>query len=324
MILKPRKMPLSVQKYLALNRRTPPNHPKIPLIKENLRKGLAGYKGECAIDYPLSFLSEKKYAIFHDVRLPDESRFFQMDSILICNECILILEVKNIAGKLYFDPVFNQLIRTIDGEEKALSDPLTQVKRHEDQFQRWLQRNKLPAIPILSLVVISNPSTIIQTSPENRNLNKIVIHRDQLPTKIMQFEKQYHEPLISEKERKKIGQMIIKQHREANSPILEKFQMCKNDLLKGVHCPNCEQLPMVRSFGTWICPSCHHKNKNAHTTSLMDYALLIGSAITNREMQDFLQIPSANLCTRLLREMKLQPIGKNKGRSYVLPQFDPF
>ena len=203
MILKPRKLPLSVQKYQALTRRTPPNHPKIPLIKENLRKGIAGYRGECAIDYPLTFLSNKKYSILHDVRLPDESRFFQMDSILICNEFILILEVKNIAGKLYFDPVFNQLIRTIGTEEKALSDPLTQVKRHEEQFQRWLNYNKLPSIPILSLVVISHPSTIITTSPENRNLNQIVIHRDQLPTKIMQFEKQYHEPLFQKKNARK-------------------------------------------------------------------------------------------------------------------------
>src|SRR3954447_26352768 len=261
MILKPRKIPLSVQKYQALTRRTPPNHTKIPLIKENLRKGLAGYRGECAIDYPLSFLSDKKYTILHDVRLPDESRFFQMDSVLICNEFILILEVKNIAGKLYFEPVFNQLIRTIDGEEKALSDPLIQVKRHEEQLQRWLHRHKLPSIPILSLVVISNPSTIITTSSENRNLNQKVIHRDVLPTRIMQFAKQYHEALISEKERKKIGQSIIKQHTEANFPILEKLQMSRNDLLKGVHCPNCEHLPMERAYGKWICPSCHHTNK---------------------------------------------------------------
>ena len=320
MILKPRKIPLSVQKYQALTRRTPPNHPKIPLIKENLRKGIAGYKGECAIDYPLSFLSNKKYSILHDVRLPDESRFFQMDSVLICNEFILILEVKNIAGKLYFDPVFNQLIRTIGAEEKALSDPLTQVKRHEEQFQRWLNGNKLPSIPILSLVVISHPSTIITTSPENRNLNKIVIHRDQLPIKIMQIEKQYHEPLISEKERKKIGQMIIKQHTEANFPILEKLQMSKKDLLKGVHCPNCEHLPMEKTYGTWFCPSCHHKNKNAHVISLIDYALLIDPTITNQKMRDFLQIASANLCTRLIREMDLQSTGENKGRSYRLPQ----
>lgn len=318
MLLKPRKITLSVQKYQALTRRTPPNHPKIPLIKENLRKGLVGYRGECAIDYPLSFLSDKKYSLLHDVRLPDESRFFQMDSVLICNEFILILEVKNIAGKLYFDPVFNQLIRTIDGEEKALSDPLTQVKRHEEQFQRWLHRNKLPSIPILSIVVISNPSTIITTSPENRNLNKKVIHRDVLPSKIIQLEKQYHEPLISEKERKKMGQLIIKQHTEVNFPILEKLQMSKKDLQKGVHCPICEYLPMERSYGTWVCPKCHHENKKAHLSSLMDYALLMSPTITNREMQEFLQISSANLCTRLLREMDLQRTGENKGRSYCL------
>ena len=172
MILKPRKIPLSVQKYQALNRRTPPNHPKIPLIKENLRKGLPAIKENVPSIIHCPFFQTKNTLFYTMSDLPDESRFFQMDSVLICNEFILILEVKNIAGKLYFDPVFNQLIRTIDWEEKALSDPLIQVKRHEEQLQRWLNRNKLPSIPILSLVVISNPSTIITTSSENRNLNK--------------------------------------------------------------------------------------------------------------------------------------------------------
>lgn len=59
MIIKPREVPLLIHQLQALLRRTPPNHQKIPLIKENLAKRMAGFYGKSAMDYPLSFLPEK-------------------------------------------------------------------------------------------------------------------------------------------------------------------------------------------------------------------------------------------------------------------------
>ncbi|MED1098241.1 MULTISPECIES: nuclease-related domain-containing protein [Bacillus] len=88
-------------------RNLPSNHPKIPLITEELKKRTAGYRGETALDFPLSFIAEKDYFIFHDLRLQDSSRYFQMDTLVLSQKFALILEVKNIAGSLYFDPTFN-------------------------------------------------------------------------------------------------------------------------------------------------------------------------------------------------------------------------
>lgn len=84
MILKERKIPLLIRKLEALLRRLPPHHPKIPLIQEELNKRIAGNKGEASLDFPLDFLDSQEFLIFHDIRLPDEHRFFQLDT-LICN-----------------------------------------------------------------------------------------------------------------------------------------------------------------------------------------------------------------------------------------------
>lgn len=134
MIVKKRQLPLMILKLQSLLRRLPKNHPKIPYIEENLAKKMAGYRGEHSIDYPLSFLTFQNYFILHDLRLPHNDYFFQIDTLLISPKFILMLEVKNIAGKLFFDQEFHQLVRTLNDKEEVFPDPILQVKRHETQL----------------------------------------------------------------------------------------------------------------------------------------------------------------------------------------------
>jgi hypothetical protein len=96
MLIKERDFPLFVQILQALLRRLPSNHPKVPLIQENLAKSIAGFKSEQAIDYPLSFLPTKSFYIFHDLRLKTKSHYFQLDSIIVTLNYVLILEVTNL------------------------------------------------------------------------------------------------------------------------------------------------------------------------------------------------------------------------------------
>ena len=79
MIVKERQMPIYLRQLEALFRRLPAHHPKRDMIVESLAKHKAGYKGEQAINYPLSFLSEEKYRILHDIRLFDQNYHFQID-----------------------------------------------------------------------------------------------------------------------------------------------------------------------------------------------------------------------------------------------------
>jgi hypothetical protein len=132
MIVKIRNVPLSIEKLQALICRTPPIHPKIPIMNGNLSKRLSGYKGETYLDYPLSFLSEKDYYILY---LHDSTHYFQFDSFVISTNFMIIPEVKNIAGEIYFDPILHQLIRTLDGKETVFEDPIVQISRQELQLK---------------------------------------------------------------------------------------------------------------------------------------------------------------------------------------------
>ncbi|RFU67086.1 NERD domain-containing protein [Peribacillus saganii] len=319
MIVKGREIPLYTKKLEALLRRTPQNHHKLPLIKESLAKSVAGNKGEHSIDYPLTFLPEEKFIIFHDLRLLHKKYYFQMDTLILCKNFMLILEVKNYAGTLFFDQNFHQLIRTYDGREEAFPSPLIQIERHEHQLKYWMSVYKLPELPVLSLVVLSSPYTRITNSPVNKQLYEKLIHSDYLPQRISQFTTDHPNEVLSDKDIKKIIRQLNKEHTPADRPILERFNMSGDDLLKGVHCLQCGHLPVTRVFGNWFCPQCSKKCKNAHLSSLRDYSLLISSTITNRQACEFLQISSPSVTKRILSSMDGILTGSKKGRSYFLP-----
>ncbi|PLS17749.1 nuclease [Bacillus sp. M6-12] len=318
MILKERDIPLYTKKLEALLRRTPQTHPKFPFIKEALAKSIAGNKGEHSIDYPLTFLPEEKFIIFHDLRLLHKKSYFQIDTLILCKNFILILEVKNIAGTLFFDQNFHQLIRTYDGREEAFPDPFIQIERHEQQLKYWLTVNKLPEPTILSLVVLSSPYTRISNSPHDKQLFEKLIHSDYLPQKITSLAARHKHETLSDKDIKKLIRLLNRDHTPADRPILERFNMSVDELIKGVYCPKCNHLPLTRIFGNWICPNCAEKVRDAHVASLRDYSLLISSAITNRQASEFLQITSPAMTRRILFSMNNFYTGTYKSRTYYL------
>ncbi|WP_064092947.1 nuclease-related domain-containing protein [Rossellomorea aquimaris] len=318
MIVKERKYPRTLQKLDALLKRLHSQHPKIPLIQEEWKKRKAGYKGEASIDYPLSFLDPSEYFIFHDLRLQDTNSYFQIDTLILSKKFFLIIEVKNLAGTIFFDSVFNQLIQLKDGQETAFSDPTIQIQRQENQLKKWLVDKGIPLVPISSIVVISNDRTIIKSSPEDKYLNEKVIHRHLLPQKIDKIKTSKIGNSLSDKQTKKVIRLLKKHHNEANYSILKRFNLTKEDLLPGVFCGNCDYAPLERRHGTWFCPRCLIKDSKAHLQALKDYELLISPTISNQELRSYLCIPSTYVASRILKAMNLPQIGNNKGRKYTL------
>ncbi|MGG1630381.1 nuclease-related domain-containing protein [Rossellomorea sp. NRS-1567] len=275
-------------------------------------------KGEKALDYTLSFLDPKKYYILHDLRIPYKDSFFQIDTLLITTKFILNIEIKYLAGTAYFDPIFNQLIQTKDGIESALPDPTIQIKRQESQLISWLSKQGFPNFPVYSCVVMSNDRNIIKTSPDNKTLNKIVIHRHSLMDKINEIENSVEKETTSTKVIKKIIRTLIRQHQEATPSIPERFNIEEKDLLKGVICEVCHHRPLVRKHGTWFCLKCESRNNDAHIQALKDYELLIGSTINNSELREYLVVDSPYVAKRLLQSLNLPTTGTKKGTQYIL------
>ncbi len=312
MIVKAREFSVHARKLQVLLRRTSQDHPQYTFIKAALGRSLAGYKGELQVDYQLSHIPDEDYHIFHDLRLRGRQSCFQIDTLLLSKKLIITLEIKNMSGTLLFDQNFHQLIRVKDGEEEAFADPLSQIYRHKKELEYWLGKNRLPSLPVTSLVVISSPYSIIKSTGSTKS----IIPKEYLLQKIPQIEYSYQKEILSEKDLRKMSRHFIKQHTPNLDPILKSFDMQPTELSKGVHCPSCDYIPMQKTYGSWFCPSCKTYSKTAHLQSLEDYFFLFGHSMTNSEAKEFLLIEKAYTVTRILQNLHL-PYDK-KRRSYQL------
>ncbi|GLB59564.1 nuclease [Cytobacillus sp. NCCP-133] len=270
------------------------------------------------MDFPLDLIHKKKYFILHDLRLPSGPHYLQIDTLLLSEKFILILEVKNISGILYFDTIYKQLFRVKDGEETVFPCPLMQIERHEMLFKEWVLNNGFPTVPVYSMVIISNPHTGIKTIPSNIRLNNKIVHKNNLPSKIDSIEEYLNQNSLPEKFLKKMIRMLKKQNSEADPDILKRFQIEEREILRGIHCPDCNYLPLKRLKRTWHCPECRKNSHNAHIQALSDFYLLIGDSITNKRFREFLLLASPITATRLIKSLNFPHSGANKSRKYTI------
>ncbi len=308
MIKKERKKTLRIRKYEALLRRLPQSHPKREQIQQDYKKYLAGFRGELAVDYHLKYIGSS-FDIYQDVRLPINDSYFQIDTLLVSQQVIVILEVKNFAGTLHFDEELMQMIRTFEEKEEGYAHPIFQVKRNALLLKKRLSLDKFPDIPIEFLVVISNPSTIIKF----RKTSYHIIHAGALPDRLITLHQKYKYDYFEKKDLKRVSTLIQKKDIPDNPNLLQYYSIPKDEILKGVHCPACHSVSMTRNKGFWNCPLCKYRSKTAHIDTFEDYALLIDTTITNQECRCFFKIASRNISYKILKELDVC-----KGKKYQI------
>lgn len=316
MNVKERKPPIKLlQTEALLERLKPHNHPKRPSIELDLKKRRTGYNGELTVDYHLSFLTDKKYMIFNDIRLPIAPDYFQIDSLLVTPHYSLPIEIKNISGILTIDPEFNQLSKQFNGIETGYPDPINQANRQKMFLQRWFHNHKLPCPPVEFLVVFSNPSTILKMVPGHKRIPPYdrMIHAQNIVREISKLNTQYTREVI---DLKKVKRLLLNQHRTNYSSILNKYELTESDIIKGVQCERCSQI-MIRKTGNWLCPGCSHLSRTAHIQAIEDYFLLIKPTITNQELRNFLNLSSSKSATLILQSLNLKTTGSTKGTVYT-------
>lgn len=319
MVIKDRLIPEKILLLAALLRRVPIRHPKRHLIEQELYRRIAGLRGEREVDKKLERISQTDFYIFRDLRLPIGDHFFQIDTLVLSPCFALIIEAKNISGTLYFDLDKHQLTRkSDDGRIEAFSDPVSQARMHQQQLTKWFKKHKFPQLPIEFLVTISHPKTIIHVTPENHSYAKKICSIAGLTWEIDKLSEKYLAEKINDKELRKLCKMLLKSHTPLSSEILQQYQIDQSELKTGVHCPDCEFLPLTYQAGKWYCPKCGKSYKNAHLEALKDYFLLFHPTISNSQFRRFLHIDSPDIATKMLRMSGLEAIGKGKGRSYQL------
>lgn len=181
--------------------------------------------------------------------------------------------------------------------------------------------SKLCSAPVHYLFVNSNNKTKITISSHNPYSKLNICNSEGLFDKIGEIESHEMEK-ISQKELKKITRLLLANHVPEDPDILAYFEISLEDIQTGVQCPksDCEFFGMEYRYGTWCCPKCGTRSKDAHIPAIQDYFLLIKPSITNSELRNFLHIDSIKVANKILISMNLPYTGKNKGRVYYKPK----
>lgn len=303
-MIKERRKPTQLKQFESLIRRLPPNHPQLGKVKMEAAKLYQGYIGEKKVDQHLRQLPQT-FNILHDLYLrPRDSPSFQIDSLLITDYALFIIETKNFQGKVTFNTIHNQFTRNNGRGEEGYRYPITQAETTKLKLSNWLHQQHIPTIPIYYFIAISDPSTIIHVIGDEEKIAEVVLHAEYIPLKIIRLYEEIKKKMSGEKlcDRRAIGKVITQANREYKMDISNRFGITKSELLTGVVCPNCDQLAMIRIYNNWYCNKCQTKSRYAHKTAIQDYFLLNNSSITNAECRRMLHLSSKNIATNLLKK----------------------
>jgi len=297
-----------------IKRRLSKSHVKYDYFQEMLRRTRAGYAGERRVDQEWQevFLP-KAFYLLHDVEFKENGgSTYQIDTLLMTQYFILVLEVKNIFGRVDFMAENHQFIRvTSDGRVDGFRNPLDQVKRHARLMYRILQM-KGHHIPIEFLVVSANPNMIM--SP--RFKSQPILHVSGLAERIEQLYKKHQRVYISEADLTELSEHILQMHKPTQW--IPNIQL--DGLKKGALCSQCNfDHILCYTRGKWRCSNCDIIDNQSLLVALHDFRLMRGNHISNAQFRDFFDINSEKAVYYLLKKLKFEALGENKNRKYIIP-----
>ncbi|NQX66676.1 NERD domain-containing protein [Paenibacillus alba] len=129
----------------------------------------------------------------HDIRIEYGDYVAQLDFVVISNKFTCILETKKLSGNISIDSDGN-FVRTLknrNGREykEGIYSPITQNTRHVDILKHVLSKElKINNMPILSLVVMANPKTIIKKVKCPAEIEKTLIKYDQIKVTLEKYQ----------------------------------------------------------------------------------------------------------------------------------------
>ncbi|WP_347814365.1 nuclease-related domain-containing protein [Alkalihalobacillus sp. LMS39] len=124
----------------------------------NLDKGLAGEKLFDSMTETIMC----DCLILNDLLLKYNNTTFQIDSLIIFQDCIYMFEVKNFEGDFYYES--ERFYKTPNSE---MNNPLNQLMRSESLFRQQLQSLQV-TILLHAYVVFINPEFTLYQAPLNK------------------------------------------------------------------------------------------------------------------------------------------------------------
>lgn len=281
-------------------------------FQEEFYRMKAGFAGEQKLKNVLSDISFKSdYTIFYNFECVNDRGFtHQIDALLLTPHFILILEVKQISGKLHYKPFFHEFSRVTENQTRDnFPNPFDQVYRHKLFIMQFLQKLNI-MMPVLQLVVIANYRAEFDSSLEGFP----IIHLSGLPRHL--------EKLYAENGHKTANiAYICSQLETLIQPLPARKTIARCRLKSGVLCQKCDyQSRMHYHRGIWKCEKCRSKSREALLETLHHYRVLISPRISNKDFREFVGVNSTFAASKILARLGLEKHGATKGSYYLIPE----
>lgn len=308
MIVLKRYKPDDLIGYEFLSRRFPDNlefRRKVRILK-------AGYRGECRADREWDEIElPKQHYLFHDYESISKTKVrVQMDTIYLCRNFILIVEIKNIAGTVIFENPQHQFIRIgEDGEMESFTNPINQVMRH----RQWMYELIKPLsirIPIIPTVVFANSTTIIKNAPSQYSVFHLSGLRQEL--------KRWHEqmpPKLSISQLEEVRNLLQSNYQRK----LFSLPLTMQSLEKRAQCDSCLQ-PLSYKRNKILCQKCGQKPPELFYQLLNEYRVIWGEWICNNDLRGYLGIKGCSSASKVLKKYNFDKKGSFRSTCYHIPR----
>ena len=218
--------------------------------KAKFENQVKGFDGEKQFDFHMSE-SHQSGVVLNDLVLSYRDTVFQIDALLITNECVYLYEVKNYTGSYYYkeDSFFTE-------SEYKILNPLRQVDRSATYLHNVMLRLGY-RLPIYSIIVFINPdSTLYSSIP-----NKLFLFSNQLPKHLNSLASSSFSIIPNHMElAHQLKELHNENYRPDNLPIYDFDQ-----LKKGIMCPICFSTSHTDTRQNHFCAACGHKETIAHS-----------------------------------------------------------
>jgi hypothetical protein len=268
--------------------------PHVEAVADDHYKIRAGFGGEQHVD---SILLRSRFSspasLIGDLQLAD--RFCQIDTIVVTDHFVLILEVKNFSGTLSFnEDRFHMEQTTREGNKYGYNSPVTQV---------WNAREELLAIlslagiscPVHGAIVLPYPSTLIDRMPSEfpvvygYSLNRFISTLPRTGRTISPEE---------------TAQLLINQQQPFPKMDFQgMYNYNPNQLKKGVLCGKCGSACQKVSERLLLCRSCKQPVEDGYRRALDDWFDFAAPEITNAQCREFLGLKDKHAANYLLKKM---------------------
>jgi len=209
---------------------------RLARIESEIRIVSAGIYGEKAIRFELEN-SHIPMLVLHDLYLEHNGLSAQIDYLILTRKQQFVVECKNLYGNIEINSNGDFIRSYTDGrttKKEGIYSPITQNRRHLELIKQLRSEEKTNILSktlfergfydnYRSIVVLSNPKTLLNAKYAKKEVRNQVIRADQLAEYIRRAHAEPDTVTVSEKDMMELAQYFLDAHKQNPTNYMDSF-----------------------------------------------------------------------------------------------------